>query len=185
MIESALEWLAGTSGSISLHESVYLWPAIESVHVLTLGLFVGFSAILDLRLLGVSFTGVPAGKLARRLLPWTTAGFAVMVVSGVLVFYGNPLHFYHNIFFRLKLVLLILAGINVWVFHRGVWRTIERWNTDAATPRAARFAGAASLVLWISIIFAGRLIAYNWFECKNTQIAAVRWASGCAAAAER
>src|SRR6478672_5719057 len=160
MIESALEWLAGTSGSVSLHESVYLWPAIESVHVLTLGLFVGFSAILDLRLLGLSFTNVPAGKL---------------------VFYGNPLHFYHNIFFRLKLVMLILAGINVWVFHRGVWRTIERWGMAAATPRAAKLAGAASLVLWMSIIVAGRLIAYNWFECKNTRIAVVRWASGCAA----
>lgn len=185
MVESALEWLAGTSGSVSLHESVYLWPAIESVHVLTLGLFVGFSAILDLRLLGVSFTDVPAAKLARRLLPWTTAGFVVMVVSGVLVFYGNPLHFYHNIFFRLKIVMLLLAGVNVWVFHRGVWRSIDRWGTEAATPRAARLAGAASLVLWVSIIFAGRLIAYNWFECKNTQLAMIRWASGCASAAER
>jgi len=148
MIESALEWLAGTSGSVSLHESVYLWPAIESVHVLTLGLFVGSSAMLDLRLLGLSFTGVSAGKLARRLLPSTTAGFAVMVVSGVLVFYGNPLHFYHNIFFRLKLVLLLLAGINVLVFHRGVWRTIERWEMAAAPPRAARLAGSPAPLRW-------------------------------------
>src|SRR4051812_28919041 len=164
MLESSLAWLAGTAGSVALHESVYLWPAIESVHVLTLGLFVGLSAILDLRLLGVSFTHVPAAKLARRLLPWTTAGFAVMVVSGALVFYGNPLHFYHNIFFRLKIVMLILAGINVWVFHRGAWLSIERWGVEAVTPPAARIAGAASLVLWVSIIFAGRLIAYNWFE---------------------
>jgi hypothetical protein len=185
MLESAFEWLAGTSGSVALHESVYLWPAIESVHVLTLGLFVGFSAILDLRLLGVSFTHVPAAKLARRLLPWTTAGFAVMVVSGALVFYGNPLHFYHNIFFRLKIGMLILAGINVWVFHRGVWLSIDGWGADAATPRAAKVAGAASLVLWMSIIVAGRLIAYNWFECKNTQLTMVRWASGCASVAER
>jgi hypothetical protein len=101
------------------------------------------------------------------------------------VFYGNPLHFYHNIFFRLKIVMLALAGLNVWVFHRGVWRTIERWGVDVATPRAARVAGAASLVLWVSIIFAGRLIAYNWFECKNTQVAMVRWASGCDSIGER
>jgi hypothetical protein len=185
MLESSFAWLAGTAGSVALHESVYLWPALESVHVLTLALFVGFSAVLDLRLLGISYTGVPAAKLARRLLPWITAGFVIMVASGVLVFYGNPLHFYHNIFFRLKIVMLALAGINVWIFHRGVWLTVERWGTGAAPPRAARMAGAASLVLWVSIIVAGRLIAYNWFECRNTQIAAIRWASGCAAVDER
>jgi hypothetical protein len=63
--------------------------------------------------------------------------------------------------------------------------SIERWGVAPATPPAARVAGAASLILWMSIIVAGRLIAYNWFECKNTQVSMIRWASGCAAVAER
>jgi hypothetical protein len=162
-----------------------LWSIFESVHVLTLGLFVGFAAMLDLRLLGVAFRDVPVSKVARRLLPWTTFGFVLMVISGVLVFYGNPLHFYHNIFFRLKIVMLILAGINAWVFHSGIWMSVERWGRDAVTPGAAKVAGAASLVLWVSIIFAGRLIAYNWFDCGNTRLPLIKWASGCAAVERR
>src|SRR5262245_12903030 len=108
MIHSFFEWLAHRPSSIALHESLYLWPAIESVHVLTLGLFVGFAAMLDLRLLGVAFAHMSVSKIARRLLPWTAVAFAVMVISGILVFYANPVHFYHSIFFRSKVVLLIL-----------------------------------------------------------------------------
>jgi hypothetical protein len=179
MIEEFCNWLSTTSGSVSLHESTYMWPAIESVHVLTLGLFVGFSVILDLRLVGLSFKHVRVSAIADALLPWTTAAFVIMAVSGVLIFYANPLHFYHNVFFRLKMIMLVLAGLNAWRFHGGIWRSVERWDLNRVTPTAARLAGAASLVLWVAIIFAGRLIAYNWFDCENTTIAFIRTASGC------
>jgi Family of unknown function (DUF6644) len=181
MLHSFFEWMSNTSWSIALHESVYLWPSVESVHVLTLGLFVGFAAMLDLRLLGVAFMQVPVSEMTKRLLPWTSVAFVVMVISGVVVFYANPLHFYHNVFFRVKLLMLILAGINVWVFHGGIWRRIAAWDTDPVTPRSARVAGAASLLLWTLIIFAGRAIAYNWFDCDAPQSAFINWVTGCAA----
>jgi hypothetical protein len=177
--ERVLEWLANTKGSIALHESFYVWPAIESVHVLTLSVFVGFAAMLDLRLLGVAMGHMPASKVARRLLPWTAAGFVTMVVSGVLIFYANPVHFYHNVFFRAKVLLLILAGLNAWVFHARVWHRVAMWDLDQVTPAAARLAGASSLLLWACIIMAGRLIAYDWFDCDKPQQAIVYWVSGC------
>ena len=84
------QWLAETPGSIALHESLFMYPLIESVHVLTLCVFVGMSVMLDLRLLGVTLRRVPVTDITRRLLPWMFAGFVVMVITGVLLVYAIP-----------------------------------------------------------------------------------------------
>jgi hypothetical protein len=173
------EWLASTSGSIALHESLYMYPLVESTHVLTLCLFVGLAAIVDLRLMGVMLRDVPVSDVARRLLPWVAVGFAIMVITGVLLFYAIPVRSYHSIWFRIKLVLLVLAGVNAWVFHARIWRRVSEWDVAPVPPRAARLAGAASLVLWAGIIVMGRMIAYNWFDCDKPQPALVVWAAGC------
>ena len=174
------EWLATTGGSIALHESLYVYPLVESTHVLTLCLFVGLAATLDLRLMGVALKRIPLSELAARLLPWMAAGFLVMLTTGLLLFYAIPVRTFHNVFFRLKLILLILAGLNAWVFHARVYRSVLAWDRDPITPRAARAAGALSLVLWASIIVAGRMIAYDWFDCDKPQPAVIVWAGGCA-----
>ena len=159
-----IKWMADTPWSVALHESLYGYPIVESIHVWALCLFVGLAVVLDLRLTGLSFTNVPVSQIARRILPWTTFGFVVMVISGILLFYAIPVRSYQNIFFRVKLLLLVLAGLNAWVFHP---RGIQPWDRDPVPPRAARFAGFASLVLWMTIIFCGRMIAYNWFDCDR------------------
>jgi hypothetical protein len=105
-----------------------------------------------------------------------------MVLSGVLLFYAIPIRSYQNIFFRAKLVLLLLAGINAWVFHP---RGVPAWDKDPVPPRSARFAGWASLVLWMTIIFCGRMIAYNWFDCdKQPHTRVVNTLAGCVVPAE-
>ena len=175
-----VEWLASTRGSIALHESQYMYVLVESVHVLTLCLFVGFSALLDLRLLGWLLRRVPVSKIVARLMPWTVAGFVVMVITGALLFYAIPVRSYHSVFFRIKAVLLVLAGVNAWVFHAGIWRRRTSWDTASVPPTGARIAGALSLVLWASIIVAGRLIAYNWFDCDHPLPQVVVVLSGCA-----
>ena len=157
-------WLEKTPGSVALHESLWMYPIVESVHVLTLCLFLGTAVMLDLRVLGVAMRRVPASEVVRRLLPWTAAGFALMVTSGVLLFYAIPVRTYLNIFFRIKLVLLLLAGLNVWVFHSTVWRRVMQWDLDPVPPRGARAAAGLSLLLWGCIVVAGRMIAYNWFD---------------------
>lgn len=161
---SFCEWLANTPWSIALHESIWGYPIVESVHVLGLCLFLGLAVMLDLRLLGWTMRDTPVSEVAERLLPWTFAGFAVMVVSGALLFYGIPVRTYQNIFFRIKVVLLILSGLNAWVFHSGIYHTVKKWDLDPRPPRRARMAGACSLIFWAGIVVAGRMIAYNWFD---------------------
>ena len=174
------EWLAESSWSIGLHESRYAYPLVESVHVWALFLFVGFAVMFDLRLLGWIMRQVPVQEVYRRLLPWTLAGFVIMVVSGALLFSAIPLRSYQNIFFRFKVLLLLLAGLNVWVFNSRVYRRIAQWNLDGVPPKAARAAGALSLVLWFGIIFSGRMIAYNWFDCdRQPQAAIVNFLTSC------
>jgi hypothetical protein len=173
------QWLAATEWSVALHESVYAYPIVESVHVWALSVFLGMAIVLDLRLVGLVLRQVPVSQVARRLLPWTIAGFAVMIASGLLLFFAIPVRTYQNIFFRAKLVMLVLAGINAWVFHATIWRRVASWDLDPVTPPAARFAGAASLILWAGIVFAGRMIAYNWFDCGKQPPPAIYRLAGC------
>jgi hypothetical protein len=179
MMSPFAEWLASTSGSIALHESLFMYPVVESVHVLTLCIFVGLAATLDLRLMGVTLTRTPVSEVARRLLPWMAGGFVVMVVTGVLLFYAIPIRSWHNVFFRFKLILLVLAGLNAWVFHARIWRSVTDWDLEPVTPRAARFAGTASLLLWAAIIVSGRMIAYNWFDCDKPHPHFIDVTAGC------
>lgn len=158
------EWLAETPGSVALHESTWGYPLVESVHVLALCLFVGLAVMLDLRLLGVSMRSAPVSETVERLFPWIAAGFAVMFISGSLLFYAIPVRTFQNIFFRLKVAMLLLSGLNVWIFHSTVYRRVAGWDLDPAPPRSARVAACVSLALWAGIIVAGRMIAYNWFD---------------------
>lgn len=157
-------WLEGTHGSIALHESIWVYPIVESVHVLTLSLFLGLTVIVDLRLLGASLSATPVSRVMRRLGPWMQAGFAVMVVSGALLFYAAPVRTYSNIFFRLKMAFLLMAGLNTAVFHFTTSRTMPQWDLDRRPPTRARLAAAVSLALWAAIAVCGRMIAYNWFD---------------------
>jgi uncharacterized protein DUF6644 len=173
------EWLASTRGSTALHQSVYMYPVVESVHVWALTVFVGFATILDLRLLGLAMREVPVSRVIGRLLPWTTAGFVVMVASGALLFYAIPVRSYQSVWFRGKVVMLLLAGLNAWIFHSRSYPTVATWGIHPDPPRRAKMAGALSLVLWGGIIIAGRMIAYNWFDCNQPQSPIVTWAAGC------
>jgi hypothetical protein len=160
-------WLGDSDWSTGLHESQYAYPLLESVHVWTMAVFFGSVAMFDLRLLGLIMRKVPVDEVVGRLLPWTIAAFVVMVVTGTLLFFAIPLRSYQNIFFRSKMILMLLAGLNVWIFHSRVYPKVIGADAAAATPRAARVAGALSLVLWTGIVFSGRMIAYNWFDCDR------------------
>jgi hypothetical protein len=174
-----VEWLASTSWSIALHESLYLYPLIESTHVLTLTMFVGLTVMLDLRLLGLTMKQVPVSEVTSRLLPWAKAGFVIMVITGLLLFYAIPVRTYQSIFFRAKVAMLLLAGLNVWLFHSRTERRVAEWDLTT-TPVAARVAAIVSLILWAGIVVAGRMIAYNWFDCDiQPQSDFINWAAGC------
>ena len=175
-MRSFFEWLGSTPWSVQL---------LESAHVLSITVFVGTAMMMDLRLLGITFGGVRASDFTGRLLPWTRWGFAVMVVTGLLVFYSNPVRYYHNMFFRFKMLLMVVAGLNIWLFHSRIHRKVSEWDLEPSPPRAAKIAGAVSLLAWTLIVVSGRLIAYNWYDCDiQPQPAFVNWVSGCVLTAE-
>ncbi len=176
------EWLATTPGSIALHESRYLYLIVLTVHVLTLSVFVGTAAMVDLRLLGLTMQNVRVSEVMTRLLPWTSAGLLLMMISGTLLFYASPLVRYQNIFFRAKMVTLALAGLNVLVFHHTVYRRVAEWDLNPVPPRTARVVGALALTFWAVLILLGRMIPYQvyWFDCsKQPQPAIVNLLAGC------
>jgi hypothetical protein len=94
------------------------------------------------------------------------SGFALMVASGALLFYAAPIRTYLNIFFRLKMTFLLMAGLNIAVFQFTTSRTMAQWDQDRTPPMSVRLAGGLSLALWAAIAVCGRMIAYNWFD-KN------------------
>jgi len=143
-----------------------MYLIVLTVHVMTLCLFVGTAAMLDLRLLGLTMQKVRVSEVMARLLPWTGAGLLVMLISGALLFYASPLLRYQNIFFRAKMFALVLAGVNAWMFHKTVYRRVAEWDLDPIPPRSARMTGCVSLLLWAFLIILGRMIPYQvyWFN---------------------
>src|SRR3954463_5952426 len=97
---SLVQWLAETRLSVSMHESIWSFPIVESVHVLGLCLFLGLAVLTDLRLLGIVFKRVPLSEVMGRILPWTWVGAIIMVVSGSVLFLNTPVRYYTNIFLR-------------------------------------------------------------------------------------
>jgi hypothetical protein len=174
------ERLSESSWSVALHESEIAYSIIESSHVWSLCLFFGLTVMFDLRLLGWTMRKVPVSEFANRVLPWTIAGFIVMVISGTLLFYAIPLRSYQNLFFRAKVIMMLLAGLNVWLFHSRVYPGVIKWDLDPIPPKAARIAGAVSLALWIGVVVSGRMIAYNWFDCdRQPQTALINFLTSC------
>src|SRR5262249_14726442 len=142
--------------------------------------FFGLVVMFDLRLLGWTFRRVPVSEFNRRVLPWTIGAFVIMVISGTLLFFAIPLRSYQNIFFRSKMILLLLAGLNVWFFHSRASARLAGWDAEGTPPRQARFAGGLSLALWITVVVSGRMIAYNWFDCdRQPQPAIINFLTSC------
>lgn len=160
-------WINETPWSVSLRESLYLWTLLEASHVLTIMVFVGTIVMVDLRLLGVLFRDVRVSEMLNRILPWSIAGFALMATTGALLFYAKPLLYYHSIFFRTKMVLVVFALVNILLFHNKVQKSLERWDAAPTPPGAARVSAAISLVAWMCVMVTGRMIAYDFFNCEK------------------
>ena len=168
------------SWSEALLSSPNFWGLLEGTHVLSLMLFFGTILVVDLRLLGVTFRRTPVSELSDRVLPLTVFGFGLMIVTGLALFFAKPVVYYHNLWFRAKLVFLALALVNIVLFHLKVQRNISAWDTLAKPPAAARAGAVASLVAWLCVITLGRFIAYDWFECGKPLPHWVNVAEDCA-----
>jgi hypothetical protein len=160
-IVPALAWLEGLAWTTAVRESAWGYPIIETAHVASVVAFAGLVIVMDLRLVGLAFTYAPLTEIQRRLFPWQMAVFVPSTATGLLLCCIDPLRYYGNVFFWVKLGMLVLAGINALVFHRTTYRTAVQWDEDPQVPGTVRLAGAVSLLLWSAIIVSGRLIAFT------------------------
>jgi hypothetical protein len=138
----------------------WLFPIIETLHILALTVVFGSIAMVDMRLVGLVSRQEPFTRLYRELVPWTWWAFGAAVVSGSVLATGKIQDYVHNPQFMAKFVLIALAGVNMAAFHASAYRDVALWDKTVPTPAGARLAGTLSLALWIGVIFCGRWVGF-------------------------
>ena len=175
MLRSVFEWMALTESSISLREAFNVYPWLLTSHVLFTSWFAGLIIMMDLRLAGIGNLSSPFSQTQKRLFPWQMLAMGLSSITGGLLFYGDPMRFYPNFYFWLKMLMMAIAGVNAVVFHMTVYeqalkrveskladaRSWVSWDFSGVVPFEARVAGLLSLALWAGIIITGRMIAYS------------------------
>lgn len=154
---SILDWIQDNLGPI-VFALPWTWPVLETLHFFGLCLLLGGLIVIDLRLLGVN--RIIKAVSVHNLLPIVFLGFGINLVTGVLFFFGDPHRYAPNIAFQLKMVLVVLAGLNALYYQIKLAPEIDGWQEDAETPFNARVVGSTSLLLWFGVLAYGRLIPY-------------------------
>jgi hypothetical protein len=157
------EWLESTRLGELVTQSTYGFPIVVAIHLLGLGLSVGTVIWFDLRLLGKVLTASPVSEVYRRLAPLMVTGFVVMFGSGAVIFVGYATAAYANPYFRIKLAMIVIAGLNAALFHVVTQKRLAGWDAWSQPPASARLAGAVSIVSWVVVVLAGRMMSYTMF----------------------
>ena len=152
------EWLGHTALALSIRDSPWLFPIIETAHIIGFIVLVGSAFLFDLRMLGVA-KKIPVIDVANYVLPWSRRSLIIVVPTGFLLFMSEAEALSHSSVFGLKLLLILGAFTNAGIFHLVTFRSVHQWSASE-TPPGAKAAAIASIVLWISVISCGRLIAY-------------------------
>lgn len=160
-VRDALAGLEAAAIPTIIRENGVLFPSIETVHVLAVVLVVGTIAIVDLRLIGLPAHRDGVRKLMADVLPWTWGLFVLAVITGGLLFSTAATKYFDNLPFRLKMLGLLSAGLNMVFFHAVTYRSVGLWDEFVSTPFAAKIAGSTSICLWLAIIVAGRWIGFT------------------------
>jgi hypothetical protein len=143
----------------AMRDSLWLFPAVETVHIVGFAILVGAIIAFDLRILGIS-KRISVRLLARHLLPWSLAALLLIVPTGVMMFASEASDLVSNRAFVIKMLLLMLAGANAAAFHLGSFRDAELWDQNTSSPPGAKLHALASIVIWVGVITCGRFIAY-------------------------
>ena len=145
--------------AVAMRKWLWLYPIVEITHIVGFVTLVGSIAVLDLRLLGLSRT-VSVVALSRHVVPWSFGALLLILPTGLLMFTAHATDFVSNDAFLAKMTLLMVAGANALWFRVGPYQGVREWDVLAMPPLAARASAALSLLLWVSIISCGRLLAY-------------------------
>ena len=160
-IADLLRRLQESELSIFIQQSPYAFPSIETLHVIALTLMIGSIWLVDLRLLGLASTDRPVTELCAKVLPLTWAAFVAATVAGALLFITQAIDYYENTSFRIKILLMVLAGLNMLYFQYLTYKDVANWNHGPKIPIMAKTAAALSLTIWIAVVFCGRLVAFT------------------------
>ena len=160
-MQSVFQWLYDTPVATAIREGSVLFPWIESTHVLAIVTVVGSMIVVDLRLLGVAWKNRPISRVTDEMLPITWVAFVFAVITGSLLFSSNAVKYSHNIFFLSKMSLLVVAFVNMLVFHFVTGRDMQHWDEAPNVPPAARLAGGVSLAVWIGVVVCARWIGFT------------------------
>ena len=159
MINTMLQLLEDSSLAVAIRQSIWLYPMLEIVHITGITLLVGPAFMFDLRLLGFS-KNLPVSALARHLLPWSRRGLLLIVPSGLLLFITNAATLGYDLVFWIKMLLLVVAGLNALVFHYFTFRPVFVRNENMILTPASKVTAGISIIVWLTIIACGRLLAY-------------------------
>jgi uncharacterized protein DUF6644 len=154
--------LANTAGGKYILESEWQFPVIEGVHVLSIAMSVGMILWFDLRLLGVCMRNRRVSEVFNGVYWFMVGGFSAAAISGLLLFWAEADRAFPNIFARIKFLGLVIAGLNIFYFHFSTQRTQREWDDDAVPPLRVRMAGFLSIICWVVVVAAGRLMAYTF-----------------------
>jgi len=160
-LDAALTWLQNSTLGDAVRGTPFLYPTLESIHILGIAILVGPAFAFDLRLLGVGHRSIAVTTAARYLLPVSQVGLGASLVTGLALLSAQATVVAGSGAAPWKFGLLLVAGINVLIFHRGIYRRILDWNSAPVAPPAARIAAGVSLVAWTAVISAGRFLAYS------------------------
>jgi uncharacterized protein DUF6644 len=163
-LTALMEWLQATSLAVFIHKTPWAFTTIELVHVFAISLVVGTIAIVDLRLLGLASTRRPFTAVARGLLPWTWAAFVLAAAAGSLLFISQAAAYFVNPTFWLKMVVLVLAGVNMLIFELITVKGVQTWDLEPTPPLPARAAGGISLACWALVVTFGRWTGFTMLQ---------------------
>lgn len=156
-----LLWLQQSPVGTAVGTWPWVFPNIETLHVLSLTIVFGSIVMVDLRLLGITERGSRLSELSADILPYTWIAFFCAAATGTLLFASKAQTYFFNLQFRMKFVCMLLAAANMLVFHFGIYRRVLEWDTTHPPPRGARIAGALSILLWTGTIFFGRWTGFT------------------------
>jgi len=163
-----LEWIESTQLSIAIREGGLPYPIIGGIHLLAIALFGGALLAVDLRLLGWLMPNRRFSEVWYWCRPWKQLGFVVIIGTGLLLAWAEPVRLYGSVAFWIKMALLALVGVHALVFREKVYGHPEK--LDAGITSQAKLAAVLSIVIWSGMILTGRLIAYaESFEPKSAQ----------------
>ena len=160
-IQQTLEWIESTDLSTAIREGALPYPIIGGVHLLGMALFGGMLLATDLRLLGWAMVSRSPGDIVAQFRNGKRLGFAVIVISGLLLAWAEPLKLFRSPSFWIKMALMALVGLHAWVFHRSVYGNAAALDATTEIPAKAKLAAILSLVLWAGLTFSGRMIAFD------------------------